>query len=92
VKFGGFNQKPITVGLLKRGLGGISSLGQDNKITIGENQATSTHSLTASMKGDMFHGKAKVSRPITVSFSTAEAQQRIGNSARAINGVMIFKI
>jgi hypothetical protein len=66
------------VGLLKRGLGGISNLGQDNKITIGENQATSVGALSASLKGDMFHGKAKVSKPTTMSFSTAEAQQRIG--------------
>ena len=74
VKFGGFNKKPITVGLLKRGLGGMSGLNHDNKMSIGESSTL----LASSVKGDMFHGKAKVSKPSTISFSSAEARQKIG--------------
>jgi hypothetical protein len=57
VKYAGFNSKPITFGLLKRNLGGISQLNQDNKLSIGDSGVLSTSS-----KGDQFHGESKVSK------------------------------
>lgn len=54
-----FSHKPITTGgLLKRGLGGISTLDQDNKLKIGEN----AFKLSTSLMGDQFHGQSKVVR------------------------------
>ena len=60
---------------MKRGLGGISNLTQDNKLTIGEN---TNNLLSTSMKGDQFHGKSKVSKSTTISQTSSEAQQKIG--------------
>lgn len=78
VKYSGFNQKPITMGLLKRGLGVISILNQEtNKLTIGGGE--SAH-LSASLKGDQFHGEAKVSKFAAYSVASVSAQ-KIGNSA-----------
>lgn len=54
-----FSYKPITTGsLLKRGLGGISTLDKDNKLTIGDTSLK----LSSSLIGDQFHGQPKVQK------------------------------
>lgn len=56
---GSFSYKPITTGsLLKRGLGGISNLDQENKLSIGDN----SFKLSTSLIGDQFHGQSKVQK------------------------------
>ncbi|CAF0852273.1 unnamed protein product [Brachionus calyciflorus] len=72
-KFGGFNQKPITGGLLKRGLGGISNLDQENKIKLGDTNVT----LSASLTGDQFHGQSKVLKQNIGSMTIADVQQKM---------------
>jgi len=69
-----FSQAPSSskpIGLLKRGLGGTSSI-----------QCEPTEFLSASFKGDKFHGQAKVSKMAPVnevtSLSQVDVQQRIG--------------
>ncbi|RNA23314.1 nuclear pore complex Nup98-Nup96 isoform X1 [Brachionus plicatilis] len=56
-KLGSFSHKPITTGgLLKRGLGGLSTIDQENRIKIGEISSR----LSTSQIGDQFHGQPKV--------------------------------
>ena len=59
--------------MLKRGLGGISNLNQDNTITLGE-----VNTISTSLRGDQFHGQSKVSKTVSSSLSLADVQQKIG--------------
>jgi hypothetical protein len=69
VKYSGFNQKPITMGLLKRGLGVISAL-----------SGGETTGLSSSLKGDQFHGESKVPKFAAYSLASVSAQ-KIGKLA-----------
>ena len=56
------------MGLLKRGLGAISILGGET-------------TLSSSLKGDQFHGEAKVTKFAAYSVSSVSAHHKIGKLA-----------